>query len=221
MIDTELMRPLKTCNNFQPVKVRLPFISSLVILALMVFSCRQTGNQPEVVEARFNVDQELLESAPITDKDVSFKMQYPQGWERMEESFSNQLAEHILAGPYASARIVSGAVHPVDSSMLLVLDVSQMDSTFFAELKQDYETIFNQDQLWMDVQLESFTHNCFIVDQYVLQNEQIVQFRLQCRRKDSNTQQPELEVYFFLNRLHIHNNIKSVESSIGTLNCLN
>jgi hypothetical protein len=201
--------------------MRFSFISSFVILALLVFSCRQTGNQTEVVEARFNVDQELLDSVPITDNDISFKMQYPQGWELMEESFRNQLAEHILAGKYAPARILSGAVHPVDSSMLLVLDVRQVDSSFFAELKQDYEIILNQDQLWMDVQLESFAHNCFIVDQYVLQNERLVQFRLQCRRKDSTAQQPVLEVYFFLNRSHINNNIKSVESSIGTLNCLN
>ena len=212
---------MKTRHKFLPVKVHFPFISSLVILALMVFSCRQTGNQPEVVEARFNVDQELLESVPITDTDLSFKMQYPQGWELMEESFSNRLAEHILTGKYASARIIRGAVHPVDSSMLLVLDVRHVDSTYFTGLKQDYAFILNQDQLWVDVQLETFAHNCFIVDQYVLQNEKIVQFRLQCRMKDSNTQQPGLEVFFFLNRLQIHNNIKSVESSIGTLNCLN
>lgn len=215
------MTPLKSRSDIPSIKARIPSVFSLVLLSLLVFSCKQSGKKPEIVEARFNVDQKLLESIPLTDTALSFKMQYPEGWDLLEETFSWHLAEQILVGRYAPARIVSGAVHPVDSSMLLVLDVSQVDSTFFSDLKKDYENIFNRDQHWINVQLETFAHNCFIVDQYVLQNERLVQFRLQCRRKDSKAQSPQLEVYFFLNRLNLNNNIKSVESSIGTLNCLN
>lgn len=191
------------------------------ILQTFFFSCHRNGNRQEVVEARFNVDQALLESEPLRDEDLSFVMQYPAGWQMLGEPFKKRLADQILVGRYAPARIVSGVVHPVDSSMLIVLDVSQVDSSFFIDLKQNYKIAFNQDQNWMNVQLETFTHGCFMVDQYVLQNEQIVQFRLQCRRKDADSRHPQLEVYFFLNRANINAIIKSVESSIGTLNCLN
>jgi hypothetical protein len=193
----------------------------IILFTLVVFSCRQSGNQPEVVEAGFNVDQELLATDTMTDTGLSFQMQYPAGWTILDESFRKQLTPQILVGSYSPARIVSGAVHPVDSSMLLILDVRQVDSSFFSNLKEHYEVVLNQENTWLNVQLETFSHHCFIVDQYVLQNERLVQFRLQCRRKDRDAQQPQLEVYFFLNRSNIQNNIKSVESSIGTLNCLN
>jgi len=186
-----------------------------------MISCRQSGNGQEAVQASFNVDQALLEKDPLTDTALSFKMQYPAGWEMLEDSFRNRLAEQILTGRYAPARIVSGVVHPVDSSMLIILDVSQVDSSFFSNLKENYAVILNQDNRWLDVQLETFTHHCFTVDQYVLQNEQLVQFRLQCRKKGDVSLQPRLEIYFFLNRSTLKENIKSIESSIGTLNCIN
>jgi hypothetical protein len=184
-------------------------------------SCRQSGNGQEAVQASFNVDQALLDSASLTDAKLSFKMQYPSGWEILEPEFMSLLAEQILVGRYDPARIAAGAIHPVDSSMLIILDVSQVDSSFFSDLKENYELIFNQDNLWLDVQMETFTHHCFIVDQYVLQNEKLVQFRLQCRNKENASQHPQMEIYFFQNRSTLQDNIKSIESSIGTLDCLN
>ncbi len=193
----------------------------LFIIPLFMKSCRQSGNGQEAVQASFNVDQSLLEKDPLTDTGLSFKMQYPAGWDMLEDSFMNRLAEQIFTGRYASARIVNGVVHPVDSSMLIILDVRQVDSSFFSNLKENYAVILNQDNRWLDVQLETFTHHCFVVDQYVLQNENLVQFRLQCRKKEDESPQPRMEIYFFLNRLALNEHIKSIESSIGTLNCLN
>ncbi len=204
------------------VRIAPNSIVCLIIFApLFMISCRQSGNGQEAVQASFNVDQALLEKDPLTDTGLSFKMQYPAGWEMLEDSVRNRLAEQILVGRYAPARIVSGVLHPVDSSMLIILDVSRVDSSFFSNLKENYAVILNQDNRWLDVQLETFTHHCFVVDQYVLQNEQLVQFRLQCRKKGDVSLQPRLEIYFFLNRSTLKENIKSIESSIGTLNCIN
>lgn len=198
-----------------------PIVIILIIGQLFLFSCKQPGTKQEIVEATFNVDQSLLASEPLTDTELSFKMQYPADWQILEDEFKTMLADQILVGKYSTARIVSGCLDPVDSSMLIILDVSKVDSSFFSDLKQNYKVVFNQDSDWINVQLETFTHRCFIVDQYVLQNERLVQFRLQCREKDSASRHPRMEIYFFLNRSYLNENIKSIESSIGTLNCLN
>lgn len=204
------------------VRIARNLIFCLIIFTpLLMISCRQSGNGQEAVQASFNVDQSLLEKDPLTDPKLSFKMQYPDGWEMLKDAFRNRLAEQILVGRYAPARIVGGVVHPVDSSMLIILDVSQVDSSFFLHLKENYAVILNQDNRWVNVQLETFTHHCFVVDQYVLQNENLVQFRLQCRKKEDESLQPRMEIYFFLNRTTLNEHIKSIESSIGTLNCLN
>lgn len=198
-----------------------PMVILLITLQLFLFSCKQPGPKQEIVEAKFNVDQSLLSSDPLTDAGLSFSMQYPADWEFLANDFRTLLADQILVGKYSSARIVSGCVDPVDSSMLIMLDVSKVDSSFFSDLKQNYESVFNQENGWINAQLETFTHDCFIVDQYVLQNERLVQFRLQCRDRESTSRHPRMEIYFFLNRLRLDENIKSIESSIGTLKCLN
>lgn len=208
-------------------KIRMARFSAFPILLVVImaqfflYSCNQPGKKQEFVEAGFNVDPTLLASESLNDSELGFTMKYPADWKMLGDEYTSQLGEQILIGKYAPARIVNGLVDPVDSSMLIILDVSKVDSSFFSDLKENYEVIFNQGNAWLNVQLETFTHQCFVIDQYVLQNERLVQFRLQCREKEQTTQQPQFEIYFFMNRMTLNDNIKSIESSIGTLNCLN
>ncbi len=177
-----------------------------VIFALcFLVGCKQDTKQVDnAVVAEFQVDTTLLHVIPYYNKKNNFSVNYPKGWQPLE-AVSN-LDSLRLAHPNGK-----GITNFGDDNGFLNISVLREAN------KNDILDKFAKDSIWINVQNSSFQHNCFNINQYVLQNAEWLCFQLFCR-DESATQNVVLT--YAIKREKIATIVRSIESSIGSLNCL-
>ncbi len=194
------------------------------IFAGIVFLYSCNGNQQkaanEVTEIAFNVDTSLLKSDPVLLEDLDFSMRVPRNWKPVDNKIKERLTSEILEGNYSNARLIDIMGNLSDNSVLILMDVSKVNQDYFADLRLNHQEIFCSDSLWKNSRYESFYHNGLSIDQYFLQNENMVQFRLICKPATEESGKSMVDVYYILSRDRLSENIKFIESSIGTFTCI-
>ncbi|UCH15341.1 MAG: hypothetical protein JSV22_05080 [Bacteroidales bacterium] len=196
-------------------------LSSLAFLYFFLTGCnlKQESNNA-LIEAKFNIDDNLLDTIPFIDSSLYLSIQKPIKWTNLDSGFETTIKSSLLTNDYKDANLTGGFFNRQDSSFMVILDISSVDSMGFSNLRNNYTEILNKNNFWNNIQFQEFKHGCYRIEQYVLQNEQILNFKLICYEIGLERRQPKFEILYILNRKKIEENIKSIESSIGSLKCI-
>lgn len=171
-----------------------------------------------VTEAEFGLDSSLLKPLPVFDSILNLSIGVPINWLAMDDEFINSLKSKLLINDYRNSELRCGYINKVDTSIMVLIDISGIESSVFSSLKNNYVEILNANGIWTNIQLQEFVYKSFRIEQYVLQNAQLLNFKLICYDRDVlGAASPMFELMYFLNRKELANNIRSVESSIGSM----
>ncbi|MDO9511348.1 MAG: hypothetical protein Q7J34_06295 [Bacteroidales bacterium] len=105
-----------------------------------------------------------------------------------------------------------------DSSAMMLSYHNNAPLDWIKTLSTKPDIIFNTNHDWLNVQYSHFIHRQKDIHQIVLQNKQTLIFRLFIKGEKVNDY---YELSFIVHRGFINRIIKSVESSIGSINFLN
>jgi hypothetical protein len=108
-------------------------------------------------------------------------------------------------------------MHPTDSSTMLVATLKNLSNEQIAMMRVDFYKIFNSQGIWNDVQHAAFSFNSFEADQFIMHNDELINFKLLLTSAQTVQQDHRISIDYILPRSHYEENIKSVESSIGSL----
>lgn len=198
-------------------------IKKLILLVSIVFICCSgcgLKNKPSkvITEAAFNVDSSLLNPLPAIDSILNLSIGIPKDWKLMDDEFRSSLKSSLMTSDYKNSELRHGYINKVDSSIMLLIDIRSIDKSVFSSLKNNYVEVLNSNSMWTDVQLQEFVYRSFRIEQYVLQGEQLLNFKLICYDRELPGEiSPKFELLYFLNKKDLAINIKSVESSIGSI----
>lgn len=198
-------------------KILLSFIAFLYFFTGCNF--KQESNNA-IIEAEFNIDDNLLDTTPFIDSSLYLSIKTPIKWITLDSIFEKTIKLSLLIEDYKKAKLIGGFLNRQDSSFMIILDISRIDSLGFSNLKNNYNKILNKNDIWNNIQFQEFRHSCYRIEQYVLQNEQILNFKLICYEIGLKRRQPKFEIIYMINRKKLEENIKSIESSIGSLKCI-
>ena len=199
------------------------FYIILVSLLVTLPGCNSnTHRESTLIEAQFNIDTTLLSGTAIVDSSLNYSLRIPKGWQSISPELTAKLKTSMLVQDYADAGFEFGFINPKDSSMLVCLDVSKMEPSVFSGLRENYLEVLNLNNAWNQIQYQEFKYKSFMIDQYVLQNDEILNFKLICRDHIENADTaPKIELLYFINAKGLAENIKAIESSIGSLSNIN
>lgn len=202
--------------------LRIVFVVIIFIFAFFVTGCNSSPEKENsIIEAEFMVDSSLISEKPIIKADLEMSVHIPKNWVEMDADMKNALSSSILTNDYAAGRLESGYFNVIDTSMMLLLDITGIDRSVFSYLKNNYKEVLDPNGIWIDTQFTQFRHNCYTVHQYVTQNERLFNFKIVFNRsEDGGTTVPQFELMYLLNRNYLEKNIRSIESSIGSIQCL-
>jgi len=196
----------------------------VIICIIFIIFCQGCKNNQssggDLVEAEFTVDSALLNNIPYRDSSLNIEIRTPLGWSNLDSETTQKLEEGLLLEDYKNAKLKNGLINNADSSLFLIVDVSELDDEIFVELKKNYQTILNKNNRWSNLQLAEFKINCFRLEQYVMQSTDMIHFKLIGYEKRDPDHKAHFELWFFVNPRNFEKDIKFVESSIGSLNCL-
>lgn len=205
-------------NKLNNTNMKILIFSFLSLIITIGCTDNSKKKETSIIEAQFDIEKSLLNEQPFIDSILNFSINVPVEYFFTDPFFLATLAKSLIQD-YRNAHIISGFTNVKDTSLMLIIDISNIDSKIYENLKVNYKSLLNQNNNWSDIQFQEFKHNCFKIEQYVLQNSALLNFRLICYNYN-NFNQPLIEVLFFINRKNIEKNIRSVESSIGSLKCL-
>lgn len=187
------------------------------LVCVFILSCTsKTNSLPQLTKVEFNVDTTLLHLQKFTDSAVGLSVGIPKLYSTMSEVDLSQIQENLLKDHYHNSNLMSGYSNLNDSSLMLIVNVSQMDALYFDSLSIYYPAMLNANKIWMDIQYQKFRIGDIPIHQYVLQNESHVSFKV-IVFEDDKFRKPKIELLYLINRSKFIDNIKSVESSIGSI----
>jgi hypothetical protein len=167
---------------------------------------------------QFDVDTALLAENPVVDSSLGISFYTPKHWVKSEIG-NLALPEEILQGQHLVPEHYY--MHPIDSSTMLVATLKNLSNEQIAMMRVDFHKIYNSQGIWNDVQHASFTFNNLNADQFLMHNDKIINFKLLVSAKNAPANEERFSIDYIIPRSHYEENIKSVESSIGSLLLLN
>lgn len=205
-------------------KILMRFLKQILIVIIFLtvnFGCQIQEDKSNLVEAQFNIDSSLLVKSPITDTSLNFSINIPKNWSKLDSGLESHLKSNLLKNEYQEAQLKFGFTNQEDNSLMLLLDITNIHDSIFSELKTSYKQILNKEKQWDEVLFQEFSYNSFRFQQYVLQNDNMLNFKLICSEQNLEPDnQIKFELLFFLNRNNLNLNIKTVESCIGSIKSL-
>jgi hypothetical protein len=187
----------------------------LVILLALAFlsSCGQRGSTSQMMELEFEVDTTLIARQVIIDTALSIVFQPPKKW--VSSAFDAPEVEGVFPDQFFEIRHLF--INPDDSSSMLITRMKGFTHEQLVMLRVDHQRILGQNNLWSDIRHATFRFNDFVADQFLMQNNDMVNFKLILTSDDPVFGDEIISLDYFLPRSHYVQNIKSVESSIGSL----
>lgn len=196
--------------NNQVIKIFKNFISCRIILALLLIwigfltGCGSRTVSSDDVE--FTVNKNLISTDLFSEE--GFQVAPPLGWKAsrpdLQLSFNlpNQFSPELKA------------VYTSDSSdcILMISGLPETNTDLPPDLLTNPDKYFNRDSLWNVIQPSKFHYHTFDCFQFVLQNSETVLFKLILANTDL-----KYELDYIIPRNRISETVKSVESSIGSI----
>lgn len=198
--------------------MRITRIVTLFLTVAWLWSCNRPGTSSELMQMEFDVDRNLLADEPVIDSLLGVSFLPPKFW-IAKEIQSLHLPEDALSDNHPVAKYFF--MHPTDSSSLLIAELPSLSNEQLTLMRVNFYEIFNSQGIWDDVQHAGFAFNQFEADQFLMHNGEMINFKLILTPQASASKENKLSLDFFLPRLHYEQNIKSVESTIGSFLLLN
>jgi hypothetical protein len=179
------------------------YLTALIFL----FSCQQANKK--VTEAEFSVNKLLLSDSSFKSND-GFIISPPGRW------FKTGSYDSVLRAKTsyrADNKLL--AIYKSDTADCALI-ISELPETTFDAVKgylNKTESYPGKDTIWTNVQSSVFKYKSFEIIQFVLQNSELIIFKLFTHRSS------ELyELDYIIPRNEINKYLQSVESSIGSMN---
>jgi hypothetical protein len=196
------------------MKINFKGILIVAVALIWLASCKQQGPSSGFMEMEFEVDKTLLAEEPVIDSALGFAFYTPRYWTKTDIGSlhlpDEELHEHGLVPKYLF-------MHPVDSSSMLVAALKNFSNEQLAMMRVDFYNIFNSQGIWIDVQHATFSFNNLNADQFLMFNDELINFKLFLSAQKDSPGAERISVDYIIPRTHYEENIKSVESSIGSL----
>lgn len=198
----------------------LSFCASLILGCAKKEPANQT-RESSLHKPLYTTDSTLLQPNPFIDPLLEFSMFIPKAYNPAHPSLLHTLTHKLITHHDRNVRIRAGYIHPKDSALIILLDVSKVAPSAFQSLRANYPTLCKQDSAWHEVQFQKFTHNGLNIDQYILHNDSVTSFNLICYPQ-KNGSRPAIEVIYLIpqKKYRQPQTIKAIESSIGSLRSL-
>lgn len=191
------------------LRFTIPFLALSWLVA-----CNQPQTSSGLPEMQFDVDTALLAENPVVDSSLGLSFHAPKHWVKSEIGILS-LPEETLQGKHLVPEHYY--MNPADSSTMLVATLKNMSDEQIAMMRVDFYKIFNSQGIWNDVQHASFSFNDLNADQFLMHNDKIINFKLLVSANDDPANEERFSIDYIIPRAHYEENIKSVESSIGSL----
>ena len=179
-----------------------------------LIACNQPQTSSGLTEMQFDVDSALLADSLVVDSILGLSFYTPKHWVKSEIGILS-LPEETLQGQHLVPEHYY--MHPTDSSTMLVATLKNLSNEQIAMMRVDFYKIFNSQGIWNDVQHASFSFNDLNADQFLMHNDKIINFKLLVSAKSAAPNGKRFSIDYIIPRSHYEKNIKSVESSIGSL----
>lgn len=180
---------------------------ALAFVAMLGVSC---GNQqPTDNTISFRVNQELLSETVFSTKDELLRLQPPQNWVQLNSNDTvymvfAEVMQHKLAAVFLDAKT---------EASLLISEVSADEMLAMEQVFENPDLYYNSNNNWLSVQHGDFNYNSYQINQIVLQNQDIVIYKLFASRMGKT-----YEINYSVPRAYAEQILRAVESSIGSIN---
>jgi hypothetical protein len=156
----------------------------------------------------FHVDSSLLSALPYLSESSGIGIYPPAGW--LSADSSHLFPQGINEQLYREMKAVFYS--PETECMLLIQDFPLADTTLVKQITENPAAWYNADSTWTSVMSDTFTYKGFNIQQFVLQNPQLVVFKLFVLSQPGIT-----ELNYLVQPGVGPETMKSVESSIGSI----
>lgn len=179
----------------------------LAILAMFAASCGH--QQPNDNTISFRVNQELLSDSVFSSRDEILVLQPPVDWARLNSNDSiygvfAEVMQHKLEAVFIDAKT---------EASLLISEVSADEMLAMEQVFENPDSFYNKNNNWLSVQHGDFKYNSYHINQIVLQNHDIVIYKLFASRMGKT-----YEINYSVPRAYAEEILRAVESSIGSIN---
>lgn len=171
-------------------------------------SCTHVTPERTSGDMMFHVDTARLAQQPFYSEIAEIGVYPPAGWEVADSR--HFFSDTIVSNLFADIKAMYYA--PEEESMLLVQDYPSSDTALINRIFTDPNVWYNSDAAWISVMTDRFTYKNFPIRQIVLQNPQIVVFKIFISHKPGI-----LELNYVVKTGASPETMKSVESSIGSV----
>lgn len=181
----------------------------LVFLSFSLLSCQQSNSEKfEFPSVEFAVDSLLIGQSISFNED--FILSIPAGWNPLNDSL-NCLAENALENDSAGIKLnfIAGFISENGSVCSISKIIDKDGDMFSMDITNNLKVQFNTEAVVRGL----FSINGIPVTQYRIVTPVMTVFKLYFKPTDVFYQ-----IDFFLSAQSYHNEIRSIESSLGTLN---
>ncbi len=180
---------------------------ALAFVSMFGVSC---GNQqPSGNTISFRVNQDLLSDTVFTTSDEMLRLQPPQNWAQL----SSNDTIYLVFAEVMQHKLEAVFIDTKTEASLLISEVSADEMLAMEQVFENPDLFYNSNNNWLSVQHGDFKYNSYQIDQIVLQNHDIVIYKLFASRMGKT-----YEINYSVPRAYAEQILRAVESSIGSIN---
>lgn len=184
---------------------------ALLLSSLVLYSCSSSPNsEHQKNDLAFNVDENILDASYI-DTLKKIQLRVPKGWIDLTELPDNELKLKFSSLVKIDSTIKSIFVDTLNNASLFYR-VINIQSNTLERIFNNPDSAYNSQQQWSSILKSNFILNGISVSQFLLQSNDLVNFRLISRENSPH----QFQIDYILSRESYLLQVKKVESSIGS-----
>jgi len=184
----------------------------LVSVIIVYCSCQSGNNIAKDDNITFNVNKNLLSENQYINNELSFSFYPPKGWEIASEEFFDKFSESIKKQKVTDISIVQVFYNPTLQAICYIDKIDIQDNekinSFLEASKKTFE------DAGIQTEIDSFRYSGFDIKQLMVINKQVVSIKLTFFSDEI------FEIVYNVPKQFYEKNVKSIESSIGSINKL-
>jgi hypothetical protein len=177
-----------------------------IVFLIVIFQACTPKNAND--QMNFQVDPSLLAEYPYLATKDGMGLYPPKEW-KWHDTTSSLFKQLQVAN---KANIMALYSPEAEDAMLMINETQGMDASLLLEIVGNPAAYYNQDSIWNAVMHDRFQYKEFDINQIILQNDQLVIFKLFVQFNSKL-----MELNYMLPSDASPQTMKSVESSIGSI----
>lgn len=183
-----------------------------ILFSLIIFACTQQEKKKS--DLQFSINENLL-GLTFQDTMSHLTLRIPKGWLPLSSFDSaTQTKFNSLKDEIGFQDVFIDSLQQGGS--LMIKSLINIDTVSISNMYRDPETAFNQQKVWNQIMKSSFYYNDLLIKQFLLQNNDLVSFKLIISEGLSHP----IQLDYILSRNTYMLEVKKIESSIGSINSL-